>query len=80
MGQLSDKDVQCFLCLAVSTLNSEKETNSSFFRKNKNRSSHSEVFCKKGVFRNFAKYTGKHQCQSLFLSKVAGPRGFDDRN
>ena len=31
-----------------------------------------EVFCKKGVFRNFAKFTGKHVCQSLFFSKVAG--------
>ena len=27
VGQISDKDVQCFLCLVVSTLNSEKETN-----------------------------------------------------
>ena len=31
-----------------------------------------EVFCKKGVFKNFAKVTGKHLCQSLFLNKVAG--------
>ena len=36
------------------------------------RSSCPEVFCKKGVLRNFAKFTGKHQCQSLFLNKVAG--------
>ena len=36
-----------------------------------NRSSHSEVFCRKGVLRNFAKYTGKHLCQSLFFNKVA---------
>ena len=34
------------------------------------RSSHSEVFCKKGVLKNFAKSTGKHLCQSLFLNKV----------
>ena len=27
---------------------------------------------KKGVFRNFAKFTGKNLCQSLFFSKVAG--------
>ena len=26
-----------------------------------------------GVRRNFAKFTGKHLCQSLFLNKVAGP-------
>ena len=28
------------------------------------RSSHPEVFCKKCVLNNFAKYTGKHLCQS----------------
>ena len=27
VGQISDKDVQCFLCLVVSTLNSGKEMN-----------------------------------------------------
>ena len=32
----------------------------SFFR-----SSHPEMFCKKGVLRNFAKFKGKYQCQSL---------------
>ena len=26
-----------------------------------------EVFCKKGVLKNFAKFTGKHLCQSLFF-------------
>ena len=31
-----------------------------------------EVFCKKGVLRNFAKFTGKHLCQSFFFNKVAG--------
>ena len=36
------------------------------------RSSHPEVFCKKAVLRNFAKFTGKHLCQSLFFNKVAG--------
>ena len=33
-----------------------------------------EVFCKKGVLRNFAKYTGKQLCQRLFFDKVAGLR------
>ena len=34
------------------------------------RSSRPEVFCKKGVLRNFTKFTRKHLCQSLnqFLS------------
>ena len=27
-----------------------------------------EVFCRKGVLRNFAKFTGKHPCQSLFFN------------
>ena len=31
-----------------------------------------EVFCKKDVFRNFTKFTGKHLCQSHFFNKVAG--------
>ena len=30
------------------------------------------MFYKKGVLGNFAKYTRKHLCQSLFLNKVAG--------
>ena len=29
---------------------------------------------KKGVLRNFAEFTGKHLCQSLFLNKVPGLR------
>ena len=28
-----------------------------------------EVFCKKGVLRNLAKFTRKHLCQSLFFNK-----------
>ena len=36
------------------------------------RSSLPEKFCKKGVLRNFAKFTGKHLYQILFLNKVAG--------
>ena len=38
------------------------------------RSSPPEVFCKKRFLRNFAKFTGKHLCQSLFFNKVAGLR------
>ena len=29
---------------------------------------------KKGVLRNYAKFTGKHQRQGLFLNKVSGQR------
>ena len=38
------------------------------------RSSRPEVFCKKDVLRNYAKFTGKHLCQSLFYNKVASLR------
>ena len=38
------------------------------------RSSRPEVFYKKRVLRDFAKFTGKHLCQSLFFDKVAVKR------
>ena len=36
------------------------------------RSSHRRCSVRKGVLTNFAKFAGKHLCQSLFLNKVAG--------
>ena len=36
------------------------------------RSSRPEMFCKKAVLRDFLKFTTKHLCQSLFITKVAG--------
>ena len=33
-----------------------------------------EVFHKKGAFKIFAKFRGKHLCQSLFFDKVVGLR------
>ena len=38
------------------------------------RSSRPEVFCKKGVLRNFAKFTRKRLCQSHVFNKVTGLR------
>ena len=38
------------------------------------RSRRPEVFCKKGVLWNFAKFPGKQPYQSLFFNKVAGLR------
>ena len=38
------------------------------------RSSHPEMFCKKGVLRNFAKFTGNVLCQSLIFNKVVSFR------
>ena len=37
-------------------------------------SSHRRCSVSKGVLRNFAKFTGKHLCQSLIFNKVAGLR------
>ena len=36
------------------------------------RNSRPEVSCKKGVHKNFTKFTRKQLCQSLFSNKVAG--------
>ena len=44
------------------------------WKKTYHRSCRPKVFCEKGVFRNFVKFTGKHLCQSLFLNKSAGKR------
>ena len=38
------------------------------------RSSHQRCSVKKGVLRNFAKFTGKHLCQSLSFNKFADLR------
>ena len=38
----------------------------------KARSSHQRSSVRKGILRNFAKFTGKHLHQSLFFNKVAG--------
>ena len=39
-----------------------------------NTSSRPDVYCKKGVLKNFAKFSGKNLLQSLFCNKVAGLR------
>ena len=44
----------------------------SFFIIMISQSSYPDVFCKKGVLRNFTKFTGRHLCQSLFFNKAAG--------
>ena len=35
-----------------------------------NGSAWSKVFCKKGVFKTFVKFKGKHLCQSIFFIKL----------
>ena len=52
-----------------------KKTNRSYSQlSSTNRISRPEVFCKKDVLGNFAKFIGKHLSQSLFINKVAGLR------
>ena len=46
----------------------------------RDRSSNPEVFCKKGVLRNFAKFTGKHLCQSLFQACNFIKKGLQHRS
>ena len=79
--RLKQYPIQLFLLANLSiTIKSnqlvEKSTGRLSFLRNKykqreygtlHRSSCPEVFCKKGVPRNFAKFTGKHLCQILFL-------------
>ena len=46
----------------------------SYITSKSSRSSRPEVFCKNGVLRNFAKFSGKHLYQILFFNEVAGLR------
>ena len=45
-----------------------------FFVLFQNKSSHRRCSVRKGLLRNFAKFTGKQLCQILFFNKVAGLR------
>ena len=42
------------------------------------RSSRPKMFYRKGVLKNFTKFTGKYLCQSLFFDKVAALRQVSD--
>ena len=53
---------ECAICAKLTLKSSET------------RSSRPDVFCKKGVLKNFRKLTGKHLCQSLFFNKFEGLR------
>ena len=61
-------------------VNNQAETDSKLNFQNKqlprqewrHRSCCSEVFCRKGALKDFAKFTGKHLYQSLLFNKVAG--------
>ena len=61
----------CLFCLRYSETLTEEIDFKHFLFINI-RSSRSEVLCKKGVLRNFGKFTGKYLCQNLFFNKVVG--------
>ena len=68
-----------FICIRgkhfiLQILHAVKSLNWFKMKKNKNYGVATEVFCSKGVLRNFTKFTGKHLCQRLFFNKVAGLR------
>ena len=63
-------DIQDFCFLSDLSLNILLK----YFYFGKSRSSHPEVFCKKGAFKKFTKFTGKHLFLSLFFNNVAGLR------
>ena len=50
------------------------DTKSKEYKAGRYRSSRPEVCSKKGVLRNFTKFTGKHLCHRVFFNKVAGLR------
>ena len=49
-----------------------KFNTTNFHRTHISRSSHWKCSVKKGIFKNFEKFTGKKLCQGLFFNKVAG--------
>ena len=60
------------MCLYLDSNAFDREMKKKYITANRN--SRSEVFCKKDVLRNFAKFTRKHLCQRLFFNNVAGLR------
>ena len=56
-------------------MNTDTKSNSNYLLKNNNFSSEAATRAvpKKGVPRNFTKFTGKQLCQGLFFNEVAGP-------
>ena len=55
----------------IMTLDSQMSNKQEHFLLGTIRSSRSKVFCKQGDLKKISKFTGKHQCWSLFLNKVA---------
>ena len=71
---LSIKEFTCFWIKLTVKETFSRSLSSSLIVTLISKSSRPEVFCKIGVLRNFAKFTGKHLYQSLLFNKVAGLR------
>ena len=70
-GSISETDlVESFKSLVFVVRRVLREKNEN----NVHESSHRRCFVRKGVLKNFAKFTGKHLCQSLFLVVVASSK------
>ena len=61
----------CIVSRHVDPILLSSKKNRSFYR-----SSHWRCSVRKVVLRNFAKFTGKHLCQSLLFNNVPGPCNF----
>ena len=57
--------LECFVSTKICTFHSDAKLHH-------NENHPPEMFCKKGVLGNFAKFTKKHVCQSLFFINVVG--------
>ena len=60
------------LFMLVWTFSYMNKKRNKLLRKWRSRSSHRRCSVRKGVLRNFSKFTGKHMCKSLSFNKVAG--------
>ena len=68
---LSKADVLFYIHYIFTCLNNFNNTD---HKKWMNRSSRPEMFCKKGIYGNFTKFSVKHHFQSLFFYKLAALR------
>ena len=60
------------LFMLVWTFSYMNKKRNKLLRKWRSRSSHRRCSVRKGVLRNFSKFTGKHMCKNLSFNKVAG--------
>ena len=59
------------MCTFFEALQCGVNSNQFFLPTETQEASHPRVFCKKGTRKNFARFKGKHLCQSLFFKVVA---------